>query len=258
MLKKNNKEIYDLFKNDNKTVIIAGPCSVESREQILDLAIKLKRMDVDFLRGGTFKPRTNPHSFQGLKYEGLDYLIAAKKKTGLPIITEMISFDGMDDYLEKIDIIQIGSRNMFNYDLLTKAGKTGKPILLKRNLAATYEEWLMAAEYISMTGNNKIILCERGIRTYETETRNTLDIQAIPVMKKKCRFPIIIDPSHAAGDSYIIESSSLASVAAGCDGLMIEVHDNPNEALSDGKQALKTSELNAILIKIKKLDKILK
>lgn len=241
---------------DKKCIIIAGPCAVESEEQIIRIAKKLKDIGVNVLRGGIFKPRTNPDSFQGIGEKGIEYLLAAKKETNLPIITELLTIEQVKKYADKIDIIQIGSRNMYNYELLKEVGKFDKPVLLKRGMSATYKEWLASSEYIMKEGNKKVILCERGIRGFDNETRNVLDIQAIPYMKKHSTLPIFVDPSHAAGNNYMIESNCLAAVAAGCDGLIIEVHDKPEEALCDGKQAITIEELEKILIKIEKFKEI--
>lgn len=232
----------------NKVKIIAGPCTVESEEQIIRIAKKLKEIGVDYLRGGAFKPRTNPNSFQGLGDIGIEYLLKAKKETGLPIVTELMTIEQVRKYANQIDIIQIGSRNMYNYELLKELGKYSKPVLLKRNFSATYEEWILAAKYIN--GGKNVILCERGIRSFDNSTRNVLDIQAIPYIKNNTDFTIFIDPSHASGKSYMIESMALASVAAGCDGLMIEVHDRPNEALCDKDQAIDIDNFKNIINKI--------
>lgn len=240
----------------NKIAVIAGPCSVESKEQIKLVAEEVKKYGAGFLRGGAFKPRTSPYSFQGLKYEGLDLLNEAKAKTGLPVVTELMSPYDIDTFVEKADIIQVGARNMQNFDLLKELGKTNKPILLKRGLSATIEEWLMSAEYIMAGGNENIILCERGIRTYETYTRNTLDLSAIPVIKKLSHLPVIVDPSHAAGYWYLVEPLAKAAIAAGADGLMIEVHNNPQCALSDGQQSLKPALFDKVMKKVKVLAEI--
>ena len=231
----------------NKVTIIAGPCSVESREQIIRIAKKLKELGVDYLRGGCFKPRTDPDTFQGLGELGLDYLIEAKEITGLPIVTELMTAEQVRKYARYIDIIQIGARNMYNYDLLKEVGKLDKPVLLKRGLSATYKEWLLACKYITNNGNNKVILCERGIRTFESETRNTLDIEAVPYIKHNSNFKIYVDPSHASGKRYMIEPLSLAAVIAGCDGLEIEVHDEPDKAFTDKEQAITPDELSKIM-----------
>ncbi|SFD15479.1 3-deoxy-7-phosphoheptulonate synthase [Clostridium uliginosum] len=234
-----------------KLGIMAGPCSVESEEQIIEIARKVKASGANFLRGGAFKPRTSPYSFQGLELEGLKLLKTAKQETGLPIVTELMSTDYIDTFVDEVDMIQIGARNMQNFDLLKQIGKTNKPILLKRGLSATIEEWLMSAEYIMAGGNENVILCERGIRTFETITRNTLDLQAIPVIKKLSHLPIIIDPSHAGGYAYLVEPMAKAAIIAGADGLMIEVHNDPENALSDGQQSLKPEEFDTLMTKVK-------
>ena len=241
-----------LVGGDNFAVM-AGPCSVESEEQIIEIAKSVKESGATFLRGGAFKPRTSPYSFQGLELEGLELLKKAKAVTGLPIVTEIMSTDYIDEFVKNVDVIQVGARNMQNFDLLKQLGKTNKPILLKRGLSATIEEWLMSAEYIMAGGNQNVILCERGIRTYETSTRNTLDLSAIPVIKKRSHLPIIVDPSHAAGYWYLVEPLAKAAVAAGADGLMIEVHNNPQCALSDGQQSIKPSSFNTLMKKVKVL-----
>ena len=231
-----------------KTLIIAGPCAVESKEQIIRIAQKLKNIGIFYLRGGAFKPRTNPDSFQGLGDIGIEYLLEAKKITGMRIVTELMTIEQVKKYADKIDIIQVGSRNMYNYELLKELGKYNKPILLKRGLSATYEEWINAARYIN---NDNIILCERGIRTFETATRNTLDLSAVPVIKEKSHLPIIIDPSHATGKRDLVEPLAKAAIAVGADGLMIEVHNNPAKALCDGKQSIKPETFDEIMKKIK-------
>jgi len=241
---------------DKDFLMIAGPCAIESREQIIRIAKKLKEIDIDVLRGGAFKPRSNPDSFQGLQDEGIKYLVEAKKITELPIITELMTIEQVRKYSDVIDIIQVGSRNMYNYELLKELGKINKPVLLKRGLSATYQEWLFAGGYIEKGGNNNIILCERGIRSFDPETRNVLDLQAVPYMKKNSNYPIIVDPSHASGNCYMIESMSLAATSSGCDGLMIEVHDKIDEALCDKNQAIDILELENIYSKVKKLRKI--
>ncbi|MBR6821727.1 MAG: 3-deoxy-7-phosphoheptulonate synthase [Clostridia bacterium] len=213
--------------------IIAGPCSVESREQITEIAKRTKAAGANLLRGGAFKPRTSPYSFQGLKGEGIEYLEAAKAVAGTPIVTEIMNINHLPMF-ENVDVIQVGARNMQNFDLLKELGTTHKPILLKRGLANTISELLMSAEYIMAGGNENIILCERGIRTFETSTRNTLDLSAIPVIKELSHLPVIIDPSHATGVARYVRPMALAAVAAGADGLMIEVHNDPKNALSDG------------------------
>lgn len=233
--------------------MIAGPCSVESYEQVLEIARAAKASGANLLRGGAFKPRTSPYSFQGLGLEGLDILTAVKEETGLPIVTELMSDKYLDVFNEKVDLIQIGARNMQNFDLLKELGQLDRPILLKRGLNATYEEWIMSAEYIMANGNPNVILCERGIRTFETYTRNTLDLQAIPVIKKLTHLPIIIDPSHAGGKWWLVEPMAKASIAAGCDGLMIEVHNNPEKALCDGPQSLRPEKYEELLKQINKI-----
>ena len=235
----------------NNLGIMAGPCSVESEEQIIKIAKSVKASGANFLRGGAFKPRTTPYSFQGLELEGLKLLKAAKEATGLSIVTEIMSTDYIDEFVRDVDVIQVGARNMQNFDLLKQLGKTNKPILLKRGLSATIEEWLMSAEYIMAGGNENVILCERGIRTYEGYTRNTLDLSAIPVIKKLSHLPIIVDPSHAAGYWYLVEPLAKAAIAAGADGLMIEVHNNPQCALSDGQQSVKPELFDEIMKKVK-------
>lgn len=241
--------------NDSVTIgdgslhIMAGPCSVESEEQIVQIAKDVKASGATLLRGGAFKPRTSPYSFQGLKAEGLDLLKAARKETGLPIVTEIMRASHIDMF-ENVDIIQVGARNMQNFELLKELGKTDKPILLKRGLCATIEEWLMSAEYIMAGGNDNVILCERGIRTYETFTRNTLDVSAIPIIKKLSHLPVVVDPSHASGKSWLVEPLAMASVAAGADGLIIEVHNDPPHALSDGAQSLTPKQFDCVAKKV--------
>lgn len=237
--------------------LIAGPCSVESKEQVIEIAKAAKAAGANLLRGGAFKPRTSPYAFQGMGSEGLDILLAAKEATGLPIVSELMSAEYIDEFNEKVDLVQIGARNMQNFDLLKEVGKRcKKPILLKRGLSSTYEEWIMSAEYIMASGNPNVILCERGVRTFETYTRNTLDLQAIPVIKKLTHLPIIIDPSHAGGKWWLVEPMAKAAVAAGCDGLMIEVHNNPECALCDGPQSLKPKKYTQLIEEIKEIGKI--
>lgn len=225
--------------------IIAGPCSVETPEQVIEVAKAVKAAGATILRGGAFKPRTSPYSFQGMGPSGLALLEAAKKETGLPIVSEVMDPSQLE-YFDNVDMLQIGARNMQNFTLLKEVGKLRKPILLKRGLCATYEEWLMAAEYIMSEGNEQIVLCERGIRTFETRTRNTLDVTAIPMMHELSHLPIIMDPSHAAGMSRVVPSLSLASVGGGADGLMIEVHNNPEKALCDGPQSLRPDQFETL------------
>lgn len=258
------KKANRLFKPDDSIInvngtligggnlgVMAGPCSVESEEQILEIARAVKNSGANFLRGGAFKPRTSPYSFQGLELEGLKFLEIAKKETGLNIVTEIMSTDYIDEFVDRVDVIQVGARNMQNFDLLKQLGKTNKPILLKRGIAATIEEWLMSAEYIMAGGNENVILCERGIRTYENYTRNTLDLSAIPVVKRLSHLPIIVDPSHAAGYWYLVEPLAKAAIAVGADGLMIEVHNNPQCALSDGQQSIKPAAFDELMKKVK-------
>ena len=239
---------------DGSLCIMAGPCSVETEEQINYVARRVKAAGASFLRGGAFKPRTSPYSFQGLKAEGLDLLKGARKETGLPIVTEIMRTSHIDMF-ESVDIIQVGARNMQNFELLKELGKINKPILLKRGLSSTIEEWIMSAEYIMAGGNEQVILCERGIRTYETATRNTLDLSAVPIIKKLSHLPVIADPSHATGKSWLVEQMSLAAVAAGADGLMIEVHNDPKHALSDGAQSLTPDQFDRAAKKIFALKK---
>ena len=235
----------------NKIAMIAGPCSVEGEEQITFIANEVKKLGANFLRGGAFKPRTSPYSFQGLEYDGLELLKIARNQTGLPIVTEIMSPYDVEIFERDVDVIQVGARNMQNFDLLKQLGRTNKPILLKRGLSATIEEWLMSAEYIMAAGNENVILCERGIRTFETYTRNTLDLSAIPVVKKKSHLPVIVDPSHAAGYWYLVEPLAKAAISAGADGLMIEVHNNPQCALSDGQQSIKPEAFKKLMNKVK-------
>lgn len=233
----------------NNVVIMAGPCSVESYEQVDIIAKSIKESGATILRGGAFKPRTSPYAFQGMGVEGLKILRSVGDKYGLPIVSELMDTEHIDDFVKYVDIIQIGARNMQNFALLKKLGEIKKPILLKRGFSNTIEEWLMSAEYIMSGGNENVILCERGIRTFEPYTRNTLDISTVPVIKKLSHLPIIIDPSHAAGKWDLIESLSLASVAAGADGLIIEVHHKPEIAMSDGAQSLKPKKFEDLIVK---------
>ena len=218
--------------------IMAGPCAVESREQLLETAFAVKKAGATFLRGGAYKPRTSPYSFQGLEEEGLKYMKEARQATGLSVICEVTSHHAIEAAVKYVDMLQIGARNMQNFELLKEAGKAGIPVLLKRGLSATIDEWLNAAEYIMSEGNEQVVLCERGIRTYETSTRNTLDISAVPVLKGKTHLPVIVDPSHATGVRAYVPPLAKCAIAAGADGLMIEVHPNPAQALSDGPQSL--------------------
>ena len=236
--------------------VIAGPCSVESEDQICLVAREVKTAGARLLRGGAFKPRTSPYSFQGLELDGLKLMEIAKQETGLPIVSELMSISYLDEFMKTVDVIQIGARNMQNYDLLKQVGKTNKPVILKRGLSSTIEEWLLSAEHIMAGGNENVILCERGIRTFETYTRNTLDLSAVPVVKKHSHLPIIVDPSHGTGSREYVESMAKASIVAGCDGLMIEVHNNPQKALSDGQQSITPDEFDSLMKKIKILSNL--
>ena len=236
-----------------KLAVMAGPCSVESREQITFIAQSIQRSGAQILRGGAFKPRTSPYAFQGLKYEGLELLKAARAETGLPIVTEIMSPNDIDRFVEDVDCIQVGARNMQNFDLLRQLGKIDKPILLKRGLSATIEEWLMSAEYILSGGNEKVILCERGIRTFETYTRNTMDLSAVPVVKRLSHLPIIVDPSHGTGKRWMVKPMARAAVAVGADGVMIEVHNDPQHALSDGQQSVTPAQFDEIMKDIRNI-----
>ncbi len=237
--------------------VIAGPCSVESEEQIVGIAESVKKSGATALRGGAFKPRTSPYAFQGLEDDGISLLIKAKKATGLPIVTEIMSTDKIDLFAENVDVIQVGARNMQNFDLLKQLGKLDKPILLKRGLSSTIEEWLMSAEYIMAGGNNNVILCERGIRTFETYTRNTLDLSAVLAVKTLSHLPVVVDPSHACGKAFMVERMSLAAIAAGADGLIIEVHNDPKNALCDGAQSITPQEFDALMKKAEKISNCL-
>lgn len=230
--------------------VIAGPCSVETEEQIIEVAKRVKAAGAKMLRGGAFKPRTSPYSFQGLRAEGIELLLEAKAETGLPIVTEIMSLAHLELFRD-VDIIQVGARNMQNFELLKQLGHCDKPILLKRGLANTIEELLMSAEYIMAGGNQNVILCERGIRTFETYTRNTLDISAVPILKRLSHLPVVVDPSHASGITWLVEPLSLAAVAAGADGLIIEAHNNPAKALSDGAQSLTLDAFDYVMGKVK-------
>ncbi|WMJ22525.1 3-deoxy-7-phosphoheptulonate synthase [Paludicola sp. MB14-C6] len=230
-------------------VVIGGPCSVEDRLSLLELAKDVKQAGGCMLRGGAYKPRTSPYAFQGMGTTGIEWMCEAREQYGLPIVSELMSIDKMDEFEEHVDLIQVGARNMQNFDLLKVLGKSKKPVLLKRGLANTIEEWIMSAEYIMAGGNENVILCERGIRTFEKYTRNTLDLSVIPIIKQKSHLPIIIDPSHATGDWKLVESMSLAAIAAGADGLIIEVHNNPESAWSDGAQSLKPDKFKAVIEK---------
>ena len=232
-----------------KIAVIGGPCSVEGKEQVVRIAEKVKAAGGTMLRGGAYKPRTSPYAFQGLGTEGILDLVAAREATGLPIVSELMSEHEIDEFEQYVDLVQIGARNMQNFRLLKAVGKMKKPVLLKRGLANTIEEWIMSAEYIMAGGNENVILSERGIRTFEKYTRNTLDLSVVPIIKEKTHLPIIIDPSHATGDWRYVESMSLAAIAAGADGLIIEVHENPEAAWSDGAQSLKPERFASVIEK---------
>ncbi|MCX7988523.1 MAG: 3-deoxy-7-phosphoheptulonate synthase [Thermodesulfovibrio sp.] len=234
-----------------KTVhVAAGPCAVENRVTLLDIAEKIKAAGASFLRGGAFKPRTSPYSFQGLGVEGLKYLKEAKERTGLPVISEIMDPRDIDVMIDYVDILQIGTRNMQNFKLLMEVGSVDKPVLIKRGMSATIKELLMAAEYVLSRGNEKVILCERGIRTFETATRNTLDLSAVPLLKSLSHLPVAVDPSHGVGKRDLVEPMAVAAVAAGADMLLIEVHTNPEEALSDGEQSLTPQMFNEMMKKV--------
>ena len=232
--------------------MIAGPCSVESEEQIIEVAQAVKASGANILRGGAFKPRTSPYAFQGMKGQGIELLLKAKEATGLPIVTEIMNISTLDLF-ENVDIIQVGARNMQNFDLLKELGKTHKAILLKRGLANTIQELLMSAEYIMSEGNDQIILCERGIRTFETATRNTLDLSAVSVLHNLTHLPVVVDPSHATGKSHLVPPMACAAAACGADGIMVEVHNNPSCALCDGAQSLTPPQFDDLAIRVRKV-----
>ncbi|MCI2106847.1 MAG: 3-deoxy-7-phosphoheptulonate synthase [Intestinimonas sp.] len=234
----------------NRLAVIAGPCSVENEEQIIGVAEAVKKSGAVALRGGAFKPRTSPYSFQGMGNNGIRLLQEAKAATGLPIVTEIMSTDNIEMFEMCVDVIQVGARNMQNFDLLKQLGKTSKPILLKRGMSSTIEEWLMSAEYIMAGGNSKVILCERGIRTFETFTRNTLDLSAVLAVKRLSHLPVVVDPSHACGKAWMVERMSMAAVAAGADGLIIEVHNDPKNALCDGAQSITPAQFDTLMGKL--------
>ncbi|MBS5775967.1 MULTISPECIES: 3-deoxy-7-phosphoheptulonate synthase [Peptoniphilaceae] len=244
---KTTVEVKGIRIGDEEPVVISGPCSVESEEVVRRIATEIKKIGVDILRGGAFKPRTSPYDFQGLGKGGIDILYKIGKEFNMPIVTEIMDIRDLDYMIDKVDIFQVGSRNMYNYSMLKELGKIDKPILLKRGLSATIKEFLLSAEYIMLGGNEKIILCERGVRTYEKCTRNTMDIAAIPLLKKMTHLPIIADPSHATGKRELIESMSRASISAGADGLIIESHSNPENAWSDGMQSINMYNLSEII-----------
>ena len=239
----------------NKIALIAGPCAVENKKILLEIAHEVHKAGANFIRGGAFKPRTSPYSFQGLGKEGLEILAEAREQTGMPVVTELMDSKDLDLMVQYADVIQIGARNMQNFRLLLDVGGVDKPILLKRGISATIEEWLMAAEYIMSKGNHKVILCERGIRTYERATRNTLDLSCVPILKQLTHLPIIVDPSHAVGRWDLVAPMARAAVAAGADGIMIEVHTNPSEAMSDGEQSLKPDVFAQLIKELKPIAK---
>ncbi len=249
-------KVGDTLIGGKNLTVIAGPCSVESEEQIVEVAKAVKDAGATLLRGGAFKPRTSPYDFQGLHEEGIKLLLTAKKETGLPIVTEIMNANHIPLF-EEVDVIQVGARNMQNFELLKELGKLNKPVLLKRGLANTFKELLMSAEYIMAGGNEQVILCERGIRTFETYTRNTLDISAVPVLKELSHLPVIIDPSHATGMSRLVKPMAFAAVAAGADGLMIEVHNNPSKALCDGAQSLTPAQFADVMQGVEKIRKVI-
>ncbi len=251
-------DIRGIKIGDGTPVVMAGPCAVESREQLLETAQLVKEGGAQFIRGGAYKPRTSPYAFQGLEEEGLKYLAEAREKTGLAVVTEVTVVEAVDTVAAYADLLQVGARNMQNFGLLKAVGRAGKPVMLKRGLAATIDEWLNAAEYIMNEGNPNVILCERGIRTYETYTRNTFDISAIPAIKHLSHLPIIADPSHGTGKWRMIKPVSLASIAAGADGLIIEVHPNPARALSDGPQSLTPENYRDLMASVQKLSHFMK
>lgn len=236
--------------------VMAGPCSVENHQQIEEVATAVKEAGANILRGGAFKPRTSPYDFQGLKHEGIELLEHAKQQTGLPIVTEIMNPNHLPMF-EHVDLIQVGARNMQNFELLKELGRQDKPVLLKRGMASTIKEWLMSAEYIMAGGNENVILCERGIRTFETYTRNTLDLSAIPVLKELTHLPVIVDPSHATGVARYVKSMAVAAAAAGADGLMIEVHNNPSKALCDGAQSLTPQQFSEVMEAVNKIREVI-
>lgn len=246
-------ELGGIKIGDNQVMVIAGPCSVENKDSLIDTARKVQASGAKILRGGAFKPRTSPYDFQGLGFDGLKLLAEARKATGLPIISELMDPRDTETFCDYVDIVQIGARNMQNFRLLTEVGKIKKPVLLKRGLSATIKEFLMSAEYIAAQGNSQIILCERGIRTFETATRNTLDLSAVPVLKEETHLPVFVDPSHAVGRWALVAPLAKAAVAVGADGLMIEVHPDPENALCDGAQSLKPSKFAGLMEEVKRV-----
>lgn len=249
--------VNDVEIGGNKIVVMAGPCSVESEKQIKDIAKNVKSNGAEILRGGAWKPRTSPYSFQGLRADGLELLNLAKQETNMPVVSEITNAAHIDMFMDIVDMFQVGARNMQNFELLKELGKVNKPVMIKRGFANTYEELLMSAEYVMSGGNNNVVLCERGIRTCENYTRNTLDISAIPALKKLSHLPVVIDPSHAAGINWMVEPLSMAAIAAGADGLIIEVHNDPENALCDGAQSLTYDAFAETMGKIKSIAGIL-
>ena len=250
-------KVGNIIIGSDTLVIMSGPCAIESKEQLLTTAHAIKKAGAQILRGGAYKPRTSPYAFQGLEEEGLKFMKEAREETGLPVICEVTSLNAIEAAVKYVDMLQIGARNMQNFYLLKEAGKTGLPVLLKRGLSATIDEWLNASEYIISEGNPNVVLCERGIRTFETATRNTLDISAVPVIKEKSHLPIIVDPSHATGVRAYVKPLSMAAVAAGSDGLMIETHPNPSCALSDGPQSLTFGQFDELVKELRPLAKLM-
>ena len=245
--------VGDVTIGGKTIVVMAGPCSVESRLQLLETAERVKAAGAHILRGGAFKPRTSPYAFQGLEDEGLKLLAEARRESGLPVVTEVMTVDKVDAVAEHADILQIGARNVQNFPLLRKVGEAGKPVILKRGMATSIQEWLLSAEYVLSRGNPNVILCERGIRTFETATRFTLDLNAVPVVKKLSHLPVVVDPSHGTGHWEYVEAMAMAGVAAGADGLIIEVHPRPEEALSDGPQSLKPERFAALMARVRRV-----
>lgn len=249
--------VKDVEVGGGKPVIIAGPCAIESREMVMQIASFVKQNGAAILRGGAYKPRTSPYSFQGLREEGLMYLKEAGNAADIPVVSELLDVRDMETLIRYVDIIQIGSRNMQNFSLLKEVGKLKMPVILKRGMSATIDEWLNAAEYIASEGNENIIMCERGIRTFERYTRNTLDISAVPIIKNISMLPIIVDPSHGTGRRELVESMSLSSIAAGADGIMVEVHQHPEIAMSDGSQSLTFDEFSKLSKKVADLSRFI-
>jgi 3-deoxy-7-phosphoheptulonate synthase len=246
-------KVGEQIVGDGQVQIIAGPCAVEGRSLFMEVAQAVKEAGATMLRGGAFKPRTSPYSFQGLEKEGLEILAEARQITGLPVVTEVVDPRLVEEVADYVDVLQVGARNMQNFFLLRELGKIQKPVLLKRGPSATIEEWIMAAEYIISSGNHQVIMCERGIRSFENYTRNTLDLSAVPVIKQLTHLPIIVDPSHGTGKWKLVEPMALAAIGAGADGIMVEVHQNPSEALSDGPQSLTPENFARLVIRVKKM-----